>query len=206
MTKLGTFILGFFGIVGGLGGCAYRVAKQDVAIVKESDAHSIFRVFVPVFDNMTTRGASSEAQITEAFRSRWARIPNVRVVESSADADFILAGRIRKWNVQGGNDLFTGTSSTEALGGLTALQSTVASLVVSLEIELEFLRKLDGANKVEWSRNVKGSKSFEAYSRLDEDSGSSSAPMIHDSRERLVIRRLADDLAARSIDALKETF
>ncbi len=188
-------------------GCAYRVARQDLPLISaDQEKASHYRVFVPVFDNMTTRSAPSESQITEAFRMRWARLPNITLVDRAEDADFILAGRIRLWQLLGGQDLFTGTSGTESLGGLSPLQSSVATLVVSLEVEVELLRRLDGAHKIEWTRKLSANSSFEAYSRLDEASGSSSAPMIHDSRERLAVRRLAEDLAIRSIDALRETF
>jgi hypothetical protein len=184
--------------------CAYSVARQELKLISTDGEIRNYDVFIPVFDNRSARSNASEAVITDAFRNRWARVSNVKL--SGSDAELVLLGKIKRWELTGGKDIFTGTPATQAYGGLSELQSAVANMVLTVVIELQLLRKVGGIEKVEWSKELKGSKTFEAYNRLDEASGSSSAPLIHESRERIALRRLAEDLANNSIESFQENF
>jgi hypothetical protein len=211
LRQMTRFVLGF-GILKSsfvvllifLNSCAYRVARQELKLVGADSEIRSYTVAIPVFDNKSSRTSGAESVVTDAFRSRWSRISNVRIVSSGSE--LFLLGRIKEWSLNGGRDLFTGTAVTEAYGGLAELQSSVANLILKIELEVELVREVDGAHQVVWSKTLRGTKSFEAYNRLDEASGSSSAPMIHESRERLALRRLAEDLANSSIDSFRENF
>ncbi len=187
-----------------LSGCAYRVARQELRLVPGESEIRNYQLAIPVFDNLSSRTSGSESVLTDAFRSRWARVSNVSIVNSNSE--LFLLGKITEWSLNSGRDLFTGTAVTQSFGGLSELQSSVANMVLHVEIKVELLRNVGGAQQVIWSKTLKGSKSFEAYNRLDEKSGSSSSPMIQESRERLALRRLAEDLANSSIESFRENF
>jgi len=185
--------------------CAYQFARQEIRLLRSDAEMRNYTLAIPVFDNTTTRTSPAESLITDSFRSRWARISNVKIVDS-ANAEFVLLGKIKQWKLDGGANFFTGTAATQAYGGLAELQSSVATLVLSLEVDLELIRNIDGAQVVEWSRTLSSARTFEAYDRLDERSGSSSAPLVHESRERIAMKGLAEGIANSSVDSFKENF
>jgi hypothetical protein len=193
--------------------CGYSIRRTDVnidrTVEKERSEHQ--RVFVPVVDNLTQR-TGIEQILTSSVREVLSTIQSVDVVTRAEDADFFLWVTIVDYSTSHGPTPIRGTTSTAEAGGLAEGQSLAADIVVKLGVNAKLQRKpeVSGAHAtlkpLIWDRYFERSATLEASQRFADLEGSSSAPFINASREKVQIKLLSDGLAQNILDQLIENF
>jgi hypothetical protein len=169
------------------------------------------RVFVPIVDNLSTE-VGPEAVLTSALREAMSTLQGIEVVNSESDARFVLRGRVKEWGRRLSSPTSLSTAQSEARGGLIRNQTTAADIKVSMTADFELLEvqpSSDLAPSVSrrlWQRQFTSESTYEAYNRFEELSGSSSAPFINRSRERLQLRKMSDTMARQIIDQVSQDF
>ena len=187
--------------------CSYTTRRDDISLNGKPTKGEKQRLFIPVIDNLTTR-TSNEGEITGILRKNLAAISGIEIVNSAEDAQFLMLGTIKKLETMRGNGLSgAGNPDSEASGGLAANQRTEADIIVTLTLQVRLMERLNAdLNRQIWIRDFTGSATYTASPRLQESTGSSSAPYINDSRERIQIRSLADSLSKSIIDQAAQNF
>ena len=198
----------------GVGDCAYSFRRGDVALggVKDS-GNAPQTIFVPVVDNLTTR-TGMETAITSALRDTLASVRGLEVVNDADHAQFLLLTSIQKYTLEHGSYVVTGNARTQSLGGLADGDGTAKDLLLTIEMKVNLLEQTDrkrGLRRVIWSKIFSKSGGFDSAQRfystgMDLDSGSATAPLINDSREKFQVKLLSDAMAKQVVDQVIQDF
>ena len=188
------FVLG--SILGGIAtACSYHVGDSRTSA-------NTLRVFVPVVENLTARPLDLN-EITSFFRENLESVKGVKVVNSRAESDIIVLGRIKGYSRTSGPTAFKGTSLTAAAGGLSDKALSASTVRVNLEMNIE--KRLADGDKV-WSSDFTESDLYELSNRLDLGSGSAATPQIHASREALLLKKLSERIFRRARAQIVDDF
>ncbi len=195
----------------GVSGCAYKLQKGGLGLSGLGEGVETAHVFVPVIDNLSTE-VGPEAVLTGAVREALATLRGLEVVNDSSRARFILLGRVRDWGRYTAGTTGASSQDAEDRGGLIRNQTSAANIKVFLDTEFELLEVLAGEpsaiplRRSLWTRQFRTEANYEAYTLFDEASGSSSAPHINRSRERLQLRKMSERIARQIIDQVSQDF
>jgi hypothetical protein len=194
-----------------LGSCAYRLQRGGLGLTGLGEGVATARVFVPVVDNVSTE-VGPEGVLTGAVREALATLHGLEVVNHESQAQFILLGRIRDWGRYMAAPTGRATQEDEDRGGLIRNQTSASDIRVFLNTEFELLEVMPTSTaqvplrRSLWSRNYRSEANYEAFARFDEASGSSSAPHVNRSRERLQLRQMSERIARQIIDQVSQDF
>lgn len=193
--------------------CSYHIQKGsgglgDLAKTQGGKA----RIYVPISDNLSSE-AGPEMMLTSSLREVLSTLPDVILVQNPDQADYFLLTRITDWGRFATGTSKIASAEDQAMGGLIQGQSSAADIKVFLNADFELLENLQTASssnqkiqKSLWVRQLSEERSFEAFRRFDELSGSSSAPQIHRSREELQLRKITQSLARQVLDQVTQDF
>jgi hypothetical protein len=197
-----------------LGSCAYQFTGTRAQIQGvPASVEQPYRIFVPVADNLTNL-VGLEAELPSAMARVIAGLSNMTLVNDQSKANLILAPRIT--NLERGRGLGTlqGSSETASAGGLAQGAVTAREFTVTAEVKLDLFVMSDGAQsqgqgeawtKV-WTRSFSSTGNYASSLRLIPSRGSSSSSIINQSRERLVLRTMSDDIARKVRDQVFQGF
>ncbi|MEO5668326.1 MAG: hypothetical protein ABIR96_09725 [Bdellovibrionota bacterium] len=166
---------------------------------------------MPIVDNLTSE-AGPEAVLTGAIREAMSTLNGLEVVNSESEARFVLQGHVKEWGRRLGTPSPLATQEEENRGGLIRNQTSVADIKVFLTADFELFEKIPSDNaqipvrRSLWKRQFRAESNYEAYNRFDELAGSSSAPHINRSRERLQLGKMSDSMALQIIDQVSQDF
>lgn len=128
-----------------------------------------------------------------------AGLSNIHLVSNREEANLILAPRIRKLSRGRGLGTLQGTAETSDAGGLAegAVTAREFKVVAQVDIDLfEVSPKGNGWVK-SWTKPFDSQGTYDSSLRLIPSTGSSSSSIINRSRERLLMRSLAEDVARK---------
>lgn len=196
-----------------LSACSYSLRRGSLGLggLNSRDSKTT-RIYVPIVDNLSAE-VGPEFVLTSALRETLASVPNLDVVQSPEQADYLLLGRIRSWGRSVVGTATQASAADQGLGGLIEGQVSAADIQVFLNAEFELLENLPESSstgvrvqKSLWVRKLSDQRNFEAYQRFDELAGSSSAPHINRSREELQLRKVSQSLARKVLDQVAQDF
>lgn len=190
--------------------CAYQLRRGSLGLGGLGEGVESARVFVPIVDNMGTE-VGPESVLTGAVRESLATLQGLDVVNSEGKANFILLGRVKDWGRSVVSNSSLSTAAAENRGGMIRNQFSAADIKVYMVADFELLevRASSGDLPVRrrlWTRQFRTEGNYEASALFDEFSGSSSAPHINQSRERLQLRRISETMARQIIDQVSQDF
>jgi len=191
--------------------CSYQLRKGSFRIGGASSPDQTQRLFLPVMDNLSVK-TGFEGSITSELRKSLSQVSGVELVHSPSNADLFLLGSILKYDLKMRSPR-PGNAASEAGGGLLAGQSTAHDYTLTLEIKFQLIERENPPQPKReiWTRVFNAEGSFEASSRLEESgdnlsSGSASAPHINNSREQLLVKQLAQNIADRVLEQIVQDF
>lgn len=189
--------------------CAYQLRRGSLSRgVGEIEGS---RIFVPIVDNMSSE-VGPESVLTGALREAMSTLDGLEVVNSESEARFILEGRVKEWGRRLATPSPLASAEDEARGGLIRNQTSAADIKVYMNVDFELLEVMASSHgevpvrRSLWKRKFSSERKFEAYNRFDELAGSSSAPHINRSRERLALTEMSETIARQIIDQVSQDF
>ncbi len=192
-----------------LSSCSYTVRRNYISLGGEAATNKkTFHIFVPVVDNLSYR-TGFEATITSALRENLAAVKGLDVIRNEEEADYILLATINDYRVLHGKTPVSGSTSSEAAGGLTNKATITADIRLIVVMTVRFVERSSAGNPQRelWSRPFQKEAVFEASTnRLTEVRGSSSAVHVNNSREATQFKILADNLAKLVVDQVAQAF
>lgn len=160
------------------------------------------RIFVPVFENGSVRPLDLN-EITSVFRENLEPIRGVIIVNNKEDADLILLGKVSQYDRTWGASAYTGTSQTEAAGGLRKDMLSASTARITLGLTLE---KRSKTGELLSSMAYADADVYELSDRLELSTGSAATPQIHASRESLLLKKLTERIFSRARAQIVDAF
>lgn len=192
--------------------CAYKFSTSRAEIPGvSSHVSQPYKIFIPIADNKSVN-AGMEAELPAAFAHVLAGLSNVDVVSSETEANLMLVPRVQSLQRGRGLGTLQGTSETSDAGGLATGAVTAREFKVSATVEIDLLERqpesvdLQKTWQKKWTRSFSSVGSYDSSLRLIPTKGSSSSSIINQSRERLVLKVLAEDIARRAREQIFQGF
>ena len=212
MTPRRVLSLIFLGVA--VSSCGYSMRRSDELIeslnkgVPEEQKTSEARVYVPVVDNLTTKSAL-EPIVSNAIRNTLSTVAGIKLVNRASDANLVLVATIQSYERKAGLTPVTGTSESEAAGGIAKALGVAGDAKVTLKLSAKMLeqnRGLDGVRRMIWDRPFGADATYQLATRYTESEGSSSAPNINEAREMLQVKTVAEIIAQQIVDQVLQDF
>lgn len=191
----------FFAFVGLglLSACGFHFKRPEAKLPQYQTGLALKKqsIFVPLVDNETS-STGYEGILTNKIRSELGQFKGIHLENTRGKAQYELRVKIQKLARASGELPVVGTNLTEAAGGLLEDKISAGYSQVQIGIQAKLLqrdRNSPSQFHLVWEGNVKDKFQYELSKRFTEDQGSSSAPNINLSRERIIFDSFATDIA-----------
>ncbi len=197
--------------------CGYQIKKNDGALESLSGGvvkNQQSRLFVPIPDNLSSR-SGVEVLLAKSLRENLSQIGGVVIVDNENDADFMLLGTVLKNRILNIGGPYIGSAGSQAQGGLAQGQKVASTFEITIEFSVKMIQLpqpgvLDFRREL-WTRQYAKSINYAASPRFDKSgdsvtAGSSSAPFINASREKLYSEVLSEQISKMVIDQVLADF
>ncbi len=182
-----------------LSACSYNLGNEKIVVLgkeEEAKASMPYKIFIPVVDNKTVY-PGLENEITTALREAYAALPNVKMMNSKEEADYLLLATITHFNSRAEESIpVEGDQSSESRGGLAAGQITSGSVKIAAKVDATFYSK----SKKLWTRYADQSLNYDTVRKFTEKEGASSAAHLNASRESIQFRILSRAIANQIVN------